>query len=153
MVAGEDAEAAGVLRQRLGQSELGGEVGDHVERAVGAPLEPARLGGGLGQALGGGVGQCGNLRVRRQLGPPPGGDPGDQSEWIVPARLPQGRIQLGEQGLRLAVPRPVDVVGQRSECGETRRDRGDDIELADCTHSGSLVGRGPRPNWMPPDAR
>ena len=34
MVAGQHAEAAGVLRQRLGEAELGGEVGDRAERRV-----------------------------------------------------------------------------------------------------------------------
>ena len=36
VVAGEHAEPAGVLRQRLGEPELGGEVGDELERGVGA---------------------------------------------------------------------------------------------------------------------
>ena len=40
MVAGEDTEAARVLRQGLGQAELGGEIGHAPERARGPVLEP-----------------------------------------------------------------------------------------------------------------
>src|SRR5687768_18229661 len=36
------AEAAGVLGQRLGDAELGREVGDRAQRAVPSVLEPAR---------------------------------------------------------------------------------------------------------------
>ena len=41
VVAGEDPEAAGVLGERLGQTELGREVGHELERAAVAVLEPA----------------------------------------------------------------------------------------------------------------
>ena len=41
VVAGQHAEAAGVLRDGLGDAELGREVGDQVERAVALGLEPA----------------------------------------------------------------------------------------------------------------
>ena len=43
VVAGEDAEAAGVLRQRGGDAELGREVGDRARRVGAERLEPARL--------------------------------------------------------------------------------------------------------------
>ena len=41
VVAGQHAEAARVLRQGLGDAELGREVGDLAQRAVGPALEPA----------------------------------------------------------------------------------------------------------------
>ena len=43
MVAGEDAEAAGVLGQDFGDAELGGEVGDAGRGAVAQALVPAGL--------------------------------------------------------------------------------------------------------------
>ncbi|MDI2023823.1 hypothetical protein PJL18_04371 [Paenarthrobacter nicotinovorans] len=43
MVAGEDAEAAGVLRENFGDAEFGGEVGDASRRIFAEALVPARL--------------------------------------------------------------------------------------------------------------
>ena len=145
VVAGENAEAAGVLRQRLGQAELRREVGDEFERAVLPALEPPWLGHRLGQTLGGGVGERGDLVVAGELLPPACGDSGDQAQRIVPAGLPQRRFQLGEQRLRLAVPGPVDVGGQFGERLETRWDGGNDVELADSAHSGEFSPAMPRP--------
>ena len=54
MVAGEDAEAAGVLRQHRGDAELGREVGDRGRRSASRQvLVPARLGEVLVQVGGG----------------------------------------------------------------------------------------------------
>ena len=52
VVAGEHAEAAGVLRERLGDAELGREVGDPARAGVGAwHLEPAGLGEVAGELV------------------------------------------------------------------------------------------------------
>ena len=144
VVAGENPETTAVLRQCLGEPELGGEVGDELERALWPALEPTRLRGGLSKAGCGSVGKCRDLGIGRELGPSRGGDAGDQAQGIVAAGLPQCRLELGEKRLRLAVPGPVDVGGQPAERLETRWDCRNDVELADSAHSGEFSRAGSR---------
>ncbi len=106
VVAGEDAEASAVLRQRLGEAELGREVGDELERRSRAVAWNQR-GSVVAscKALGRGVGQRGDRRRRRRARPIAMRlDPSDQAQRIVPARLPQCRIEPGEQRLRARDP-------------------------------------------------
>ena len=127
MVAGEDAEAAGIDRQALVYAELGAEVGHQVlarhaarvlaERRLGVvgverreharqAVEECRVGGGVDQAL---------LvdALQHRLG-------------AVADRVPQRRVQLGEQRARRAVPAVPEVVGEllkaREALGNARID-------------------------------
>ena len=136
MVAGEHAEAAAVLGQRLAQPELRGEVGDEVERRAVAALEPAGLverppEASLGRGRGGD-----DLVVRGELRPPVRRDGCQQPARVVPARLPGLGVEAGEEMARLAVPGPVQVRGELVEGSERRWHGGVDGELADCSHAG-----------------
>ena len=117
MIAGEDAEAAGVDRQRLVQAELRGEVG-HRPRAEHAGVLAAP----------------GVLRLQVLLQPPVGvvdaSVQGElrrprfelrdrhllqQQDGIVVALAPPQRVELAEQADRLFVPAPPQVLRQRQE--------------------------------------
>ena len=126
MIAGEDAEAAGVDRQRLVQAELGGEV-SHRPRAehagvLAAPgvlrlqvfAEPAV---GVVDAPMEGELRRPRLELRRRhlL---------QQQDGIVVALAPAQRVELAEQADRLFVPAPPQVLGQREEA---LMHRGDEV--------------------------
>ncbi len=110
MVAGEDAEAAGVLRQHLGDTELRGEVGDRRRGAFGLPLLIPQIGC---QVL---------LEVVRDVGEPAhepavGGQReqpvmihlAEQADRVSLRRLPELRINRLEQVQRLGMPGPAKI--------------------------------------------
>ena len=134
VVAGEHAEAAGVLRQGLGDAELRREVGDRAERRVRAIGEPRRPGDRrLEPSLGGGqvaddrlvLGEGGEALRRRRA---------HHVRRVGVTGGPAGPDPL-EQAHRLAVPRPVEVGRQPGKGGERFRDRRADLEPADRSHS------------------
>ena len=120
VVAGQDAEAAGVDRHRFVDAELGGEIGDRrgaqdagfagAERVAGVGeifLEPAvglidargedHLGGPLGDLLG------------RHLG--------QQHDRIMVDLAPFDGVEIAEQVDDLRVPAPPQIAGQRRRIG------------------------------------
>jgi hypothetical protein len=108
VVAGQDAEATGVLREDLGQAELHREVGD-AARHPGLLLVPARLGQVVGQVVGG-VGEP----AQEPLVPGQRGQPGrryraEQPDRVAATVPPQFRIDGREQVQRLLVPGPTQV--------------------------------------------
>ena len=127
VVAGEDAETAGVLRQHRGDAVLGREVGDRARRVVaGLPGIPAVLGE---VAL--------EVRVR---GVEPGAEVGVVDERIEPLAAhgaeepdrvaghvtPHLGVDAGEHVLRRRMPGPPQVAGQDGQ-GSQRlgKDRAD----------------------------
>ena len=88
VVAGEDAEAAGVLGQGLGDAELGREVGDRPQGAVGPALEPARPGSGSCQIGADRVEGPQERRVVDQLVEPLRADRAEQANGVVHDRIP-----------------------------------------------------------------
>ena len=115
VVAGEDAEAAGVLRQDRGDAELRGEVGDRAGR--------------VGQATGtSGRRSCTSAGRPRQLAEAPqeglvvrellqalGAHGAEQTDRVVAGRLPGVGVDGGEEVLGLGVPGPAQVAGQLAE--------------------------------------
>ncbi len=118
VVAGQHAEAAGVLGDRLGDAELGREVGDEVERAVAAGLEPPVA-----------VEVPLELAVHLAEEPPEAAVVGEgveplarhepeEADGVVDAGVPQVGVDPPEQVAGLVVPRPPQVEGQLLEGGE-----------------------------------
>ena len=137
VVAGEDAQAAGVLRDGLGDAELGREVGDDAvaERGAGRLLEPA------GEAFVGVEGRRGGgqpleeRRVGGQLVEAGGADLGQDPPRVVAALVPRLRVDRREQLAGRAVPRPAEVAGEPVERDERLRESGADGEAAEGLHS------------------
>jgi hypothetical protein len=136
VVAGEDAEAARVLRHRLADAELGREVGDLAQRRAVAGAEPRRaLEGGL-QPARDGAEVVDDAGVGGQLGQPVGRRAADHLGRVGDPGTPAGP-EAGEEARRLGVPRPVQVGGDLGEGGEGRRDGGRHLEAADGAHGGA----------------
>ena len=135
VVAGEDAEAAGVLRERLGDAELGREVGDQPQRAGAlAGLEPAGLGQvalELGVHL---VEEAQEAGVGGQGVEALGRDEAEEPDGIVDRRVPLLGVDPAEQVAGLLVPAPAQVHGQRLEGGQLRGQARADGEAAQRLH-------------------
>ena len=118
VVAGQHAEAARILRHRLGDAELGREVGHEIERAVALGLEPAVA---LEVAL-----QLAVHLAQEPLEPGVAGEgveafarhQAEQADGVVDAGVPQVGVDPSEQVAGLVVPRPPQVEGQLLEGGE-----------------------------------
>ena len=124
VIAGQDAEAARVDRQRLVQPELGREVGDRPRpQHAGVALAPgvARPEVFLEAAVG-----VVDAAVQRQLrGALVDGRDRQllqQRDRIVPETAPQAGIEVAEQAGRVLVPAPPQVAGQAAQALLRRRD-------------------------------
>ncbi len=138
VVAGEDTETAGVLREGLGDPELRGEVGDQPQRAglhrLGPGLEPAGRGEVAVQAALGlvqvaqepGVGAELFEAFRRHLA--------EQPHGIVGHRLPRLLVDPPEEVTGGLVPGPAQVHGQALERGQLGRQRRSHAEALEGTH-------------------
>src|SRR5690606_39222541 len=128
VVAGEDAQAAGVLGQHRGDAELGGEVGDGLGLVLGVEglLVPARLLEVLAQ-VGVELVDAGDERlVTRELLQTRLAQLPEQLDRVAVEGLPAFRVERLEQGPGGLVPREPQVLGegvQRSEgLGQDRAD-------------------------------
>ena len=140
VVAGQDAEAAGVLREHRGDAELGREVGDPGRRlGAGLAAVPA-LAAQVGVEVGlGGAQAVEEALVGGQLLQPVGADRAEQAHRVVLGRLPGLGVDLGEDVLRRRVPGPPQVAGEVSQSGEGRRQDRADGESSDRTHGGTVA--------------
>ena len=139
VVTGEDAQAAGVLRQHLGDAELGGEVGDAGRRLGPERLVPARRREVLLQVVDG-VGQpADELAVLGQLRQPLGRHLAEDLDRVAAAALPQRRVQRLEEVPRLRVPGPAEVPHQLGEGRQRLGKSGSDGESTECAHRARLT--------------
>ncbi len=129
VVAGEDAEAARVNRNRLVQAELGGEVGDRPgPEHAGVTDAPGVLGlQVLLQATIGVVDAALKRQLRHPLLDPFRRQLLQERDRVVVALAPQHGIDLAEDAGGLAIPAPPEILRQRHEALARRRD-----ELALC---------------------
>ena len=113
VVAGEDAEPAGVLRQHRGDAELGREVRDRAGR-VGAGLAgvPAVLGEVALEVRVRGVEAGAEVGVVDQRVEPLAADGAEEPDRVAGHVAPDLRVDAREHVLRRGVPRPAQVAGQ-----------------------------------------
>ena len=152
MVTGQDAEPAGVLRQRGGDPVLGGEVGDGRWRlAVGsaaallfppprfapapAPLIPPRRGQVLPQVRGRAVQPVQVFPVGGQRGQVLGRNLAEQRDRVVARPLAARRVERGEQLPGAGMPGPAQIQHQVVQRGQRLGQRGPDGEGADGSHA------------------
>ena len=117
VVAGEDAEAAGVLRQHLGDAELRREVADRAAGQRVSPLGllllvPARLGEVVGQVVVHIGKPTQELAIACQRVDAFGAELAEHPARIAAARAPQVRVDRLEQVERIGMPRPAQVVDE-----------------------------------------
>ena len=134
VVAGEDAEAAGVLRQHRGDAELGREVADRGRPVLHPVLVPAVLGEVRRQVALGGAELLAERRVGGQLVEPGLADGTEQLDRVAAGGLPQVGVDRGEDVLGRRVPGPPQVVGQVAQRGQRAREHGSDGETTDGAH-------------------
>ena len=111
MVAGQHPEAPGVLGERGGDAELGGEVGDLPQRRAVAALEPPR---GRRAALQLGVhggGETGEVRVGGEALEPLAGLGGEDLRGVAGLELEAFRVEPPEQVLGPGIVGPSEVHG------------------------------------------
>ena len=145
VVAGEHAEAAGVVRQDLRDAELHREVADglgQVHAVLALGLVPA----GFTQVRSEVVGELTHgddgLGVRRELGEAGRRDLAEHPDRVVPAALPGLGIERGEQVLRGRMPRPPQVHRKGLQRLERRRQLGADGEATQGSHGPQRTGSG-----------
>ena len=140
VVTGEDAEAAGVLRQHGGDAVLGREVRDRLRSLrPGLLLEPAGAGEVLLEV---GVRQLQHPHealVRRQLLQPGARDGPQRLDRIMTALAPDLRVDGGEDVLRLRVPGPAQVGRQVAQQAQGLGQDGADGESSDGSHGRTLT--------------
>ena len=138
MIARQNAEAAGVVRQHLGDAELHREVRDAV-RQFGALgdllLVPQRPGQVVVQVGGQFIEATQEGLVDGELVQPLRADLPQQRHRITSDLLPQLRIDCREQVLGGLVPRPAQVDRQPFECGQSIGEMCADGEPAEGFHA------------------
>ena len=142
VVAGEDAEPAGVLRQRGRDAELGAEVGDGRRDAalglVAAPLlVPAVLAEVAVEALLRPRHPLDEGRVAREALELVGGDGRQHGDRVVPHGAPALGVDGLEEVTQRRVPAPPQIHGEVAEGGDGGGQDGADAEATDGLHEGS----------------
>ena len=148
VVAGQHAQAAGVLREGLGDAELGREVGDTPQRAGPPGLEPPgslQVAPQLGVHL---VEETHEARIGGELVQTLPAHQAEEPHGVVEGRLPYLRVHPPEEVPGPVVPRPAQVEGQLLEGGQRLGKAGPDGEAAQGSH-GAQATAGPRGGFPP----
>ena len=144
VVAGEDAETAGVLRQHLGDAELCAEVGDRGGGLLAQRLVPVRGRQVVVEVLHDVLHAADEAAVLGQRGQPGGRDLAEDLDRVTPAGLPQIGVEGLEEVPSLRVPGPPEVHHELGERHQLLGERCPDSEPSECTHAATLATRGPR---------
>ena len=139
VVTGEDAQAAGVLRQHLGDAELGGEVGDARRRLVPEGLVPARGRQVLLQVVDRVLQPPDELAVLGQRGQPLGRDLAQHLDRVAAAALPESGVERLEEVACLRVPGPPEVHHELGQGHQGFGQRRTDGEPTKSTHRSRLT--------------
>ena len=122
VIAGDDAEAGAVERQRLVEGELRTHAGDRLRDTRHAPRPPrARARANDVQRGDGRVEQPQVLRIARGMIETLGFDQMQQQHRVVIGEPPQRIVEIPENLARLRVPAPPQVVGQLVEAANPGR--------------------------------
>ncbi|MGY4275905.1 hypothetical protein ACVILE_002085 [Streptomyces sp. M18.1] len=140
VVAGQDAEAAGVLGQGGGDAELGREVGDGGGQSAGVGLVPAVAGHVVVEVVGHRGEPAQEAPVLGQLREA-GRRHGAEQPYGVAARLGPARWVDGlEEVAGLRVPGPAQIAGQITERPEGVGEYGTDGQSTDRLHPSDVTG-------------
>ncbi len=137
VVAGQDAEAAGVLREGGGDAVLGREVGDAGGQRVAEVvrgLVPARAGEVVAQVVGQVAEPAQETPVGGQGGQPGGGHFAEQADRVLSDGGPDVRVDGAEQFPGLGVPGPAEVQRELVQWLQLFGQDGADGEPANCLH-------------------
>ena len=134
VVAGQDAQAAGVLRQCRGDAELGREVGDGARPVLGQRLVPAVAVAVADQVLVEVVQPLAEAVVLRQLGEPGRGDHAQHARRVAVAAAPELGVDALEEVLGRGVPGPPEVARDLPQGGQRIGEDRTDGESSDRTH-------------------
>ena len=137
VVAGKDAEPAGVLRQNRTDAEFGREVRDSPRNLRSQAVVSAVLGEVVTQICRRAFEPVEEGPVAGQLIEAFGAHLTEQANRIMAGRLPQSGVDGGEEVLGRRMPTPAEVHGQLAERGEGRREHWSDREATDGTHEGT----------------
>ncbi|CAH0295935.1 hypothetical protein SRABI128_04027 [Microbacterium sp. Bi128] len=141
VVPGQDAKAARVLGQDLGDAELRREIGDACRRAVAQALVPARLFQVLVEVIGRGVDAPHHVLVRGealQLFP---ADQAQESHGVVGALRPDPGVEPLEKLPGGRMPGPPEIGGEPGQRPDRLREYGSDGKSADCLHQRNTNGQ------------
>ncbi len=133
VVAGQDAEAAGVLRQRGRDAEFRREVGDR-GRQLGRlclALVPAVAARVVGEVVGGGGQPAQEPAVPGQLGQARGRDAAQEPHGVAAHGGPPFGVHGPEEITGLGLPRPAQITGEVAQRLEGVGEYGTDGEPAD----------------------
>ena len=145
VVAGEHAEAAGVVGQDFRDAELHREVADGLGQArvvLTLGLVPTRFTQVRLEIVGELTHGDDGLGVRRELGEPGRRDLAEHPHGVVSTALPRLGIQRGEQVLRGRMPRPPQVHRKGLQRLERRGQLGADGEATQGSHGPQRTGSG-----------
>ena len=134
MVASQDAQAAGVLRQHLGDAEFGGEVCNGGGRVLAQSLVPARLLQVAVQVVRRGAHAGHDVPVRGQPVHFFAAHQPEEADRIVAAFSPDLGVQSFEKFPGGPVPGPAQVRGQTGQRPDRLGKNGSDGKSADCLH-------------------
>ena len=139
MVAGQDAQTAGIDRQHFGDAELHGEVADTGgQHGVAAGLQllvPERLGEVLIELARQSVEPLQEAVVLGEFVEPRGADLPEQCHRVASDARPLRGVDAREQLLGRDVPRPTQVGRQRRQRGDPVREVGSNGEPAKGLHA------------------
>jgi len=142
MIAGQDSQAARILRQDLGDTELRGEIADSLRslRVVGRPgLVPALAGEVLGQVVADQFEITDEAAVTRKHVEPFGADLGEHLERIAAGAHPKVGVYCTEDLLSVGMPAPAQITRKVPEGPQRLREHGLDYESSNGTHKLRLV--------------
>ncbi len=141
VVAGQDAEAAGVLGQRGGDAELGREVGDGGREPAGLGLVPAVAGHVVVEVVGRRGQPAQEAPVLGQLREARGADGAEQPYRVAAGRGPALGVDGLEEVAGLRVPGPAQIAGQITERPEGVGENGTDGQSTDRLHPHDVTAR------------
>ena len=134
VIAGKYPEPTRVLRQCLGEAELGREVRNETQRRLRPVGEPARPVDGRLEHIGACCHLCHHRPIVCQFGPSLRADTLQELNRVASGCRPHLGVQPREEVLGGCVPRPVQVRGEPGEAGEGDRDARGDEEAVSCLH-------------------
>ncbi len=144
MIAGENAETAGVIRDRFVKAELGGEIGDRfLERAAGAGFSVGILAREIfAEGIVNLLQFAEKIFVLRDFDQPRLAGKLEHADGVVIGPIPQLGIEMAEETARGRLPRPPQIEDDLAQRLERGREHRDDVVGLEGRHAALGVGNG-----------